>query len=92
MSSDQIEVYCPHCTEQFTAPTSMKGGLANCPACGRAVPVGGGPEPLFWALFSLGVAAVLLISGVSFAAAGPVGGILTLLIGAAILTIIVVAS
>ena len=45
-----VEVYCPHCRAGFEAPDSQKAGLASCPECQKAVPVPGGPEPLFWLL------------------------------------------
>lgn len=89
---DQLSVYCPHCEAHFFAAKSMRGGYANCPTCQRAVQVAGGYEPLFWVLFSLGAAFVLFFSWMLFLGAGPIAGGVAFLIGAAALTIIVLAS
>ncbi len=80
------------CGERFSVPASLKGGLANCPRCGKATAVRGGPEPLFWLLFSIGVAVVLGASGAIWAFGGPAAGGIAFGVGAAVLTIVVLAS
>jgi len=88
----QVPVTCPNCDETFSVPKSMKGGQANCPSCRRAVPVGGGYEPLFWILLSLGVFFVLLISIPLLIFVDVAAGAITLAVGALILIVIVMAS
>lgn len=84
-----LEIDCDECGHRFRVPRSMKGGLANCPDCKQAVPVGGGPEALFWIILGLAVGGDILISAVVFFAAGATAGLVT----AGILTaVIVVAS
>ena len=56
---DGIEANCPHCHRRFVVRRSLKGGVASCPECNKAVPVPGGPEPLFWVLVGLGAAVIL---------------------------------
>ena len=58
-----LQVTGPECGRQFEAPASMRGGIANCPACRRAVPVPGGPELLFRVLISGGVLLILAALG-----------------------------
>lgn len=47
------------CGRVFEAPDSMVGGLANCPACGRAASVPGLRDP-FWAWLKALAALVVL--------------------------------
>jgi hypothetical protein len=69
---DGIEVYCD-CSHLFRVKRSLKGGLTNCPNCRRAVPVPGGPEPLFFLLLGAGgllfggVAALCFVKGAALA-------------------------
>lgn len=88
--SEEVAVSCP-CGGRFQVPASLKGGLANCPACGKATPVRGGWEPLFWLLLSIGVALVLGISAALWAAAGAAAAGIALGVGAVVLTAIVLA-
>lgn len=73
-----IEVYCPYCRAGFQAPDSQKSGLAACPECQKAVPVPGGPEPLFWVILGGSILGALLVSGIMFFGAGPFAGLVTL--------------
>jgi hypothetical protein len=86
-----IGVSCA-CGRRFEVPASMRGGLANCPACGKAAAVRGGPEPLFWGLLSVGIAGVLLISVALWAFVGFTAGAIALGVGAVVLTAVVLAS
>ena len=58
----EIEVTCD-CGHQFHVSGSLKGGLSNCPSCGKAASVPGGPEKLFWLVvgFWILLAAVVVI-------------------------------
>ncbi len=87
----EVGVTCP-CGRRFRVPASLKGGLANCPDCGKAAPVRGGPEPLFCFLLCIGILLVLGISAVAWAAGGPVAGGIALGAGAVVLTVAVLAS
>ncbi len=81
-----VNVDCSECGHQFEVPRSLKGGIANCPACEKAVPVAGGPEPLFWVLLGGAVVAACAISGSVFLAAGAGAGLVT---GAVLLAVII---
>lgn len=87
----EVAVACG-CGERFSVPVSLKGGLANCPRCGKATAVRGGPEPLFWVLLSAGIGLVLAASGIAWAAGGAAAGGIALGAGAALITIVVLAS
>ena len=87
----EIAVTC-RCGHTFPVPESLRGGLAQCPGCGKAAAVRGGAEPLFWALLSVGVAAVLGISAALWALAGPLAGGIAFGVGAVVLGGIVLAS
>jgi len=87
----EIPVTCA-CGNRFQVSESFKNGLVNCPQCGKATDVGGGPEPLFWVLLGIGAAIVLAVSGAVWAFGGAVAGGITFGIGAAILGAIVLAS
>jgi len=89
--TEEVGVSCP-CGSQFQVPASFKGGLANCPKCGRAAPVRGGPEPLFWILLSAGVGLVLAVSAIAWLAGGAAAGGIVLGVGAVVLMAIVLAS
>jgi len=86
-----VDVFCP-CTNLFRVPKSMKGGLANCPQCGKAVPVPGGPEILFWLLLSGGIAAVLGVAAVLYHFSGVPAAVGALVMGGIIIAVIVLAS
>ena len=70
----------------------MKGGIANCPQCRKAVEVGGGPEPLFWLLLAAGGLAVLVAAAIAWGIGGTWAGLGALVLGALILGGIVLAS
>ena len=70
----------------------MRGGIANCPTCGKATSVEGGAEPLFKVLVGLGVVALLAAGLLAWKLAGIMAGVMVLLIGAAILVGVIVAS
>ncbi len=70
-------VLCEHCPEEFDVAKSLQGGLANCPNCGKATAVPGGPEALFILAVSLGV---LLGGGATWLiwiSAGATAGLIT---------------
>lgn len=52
----------------------MKGGLANCPDCQKAVPVLHGFDFLFWLLIAGGVAVSLFFVILAFLVYGFLGG------------------
>ncbi|MEK7866905.1 MAG: hypothetical protein AAB434_09510 [Planctomycetota bacterium] len=84
-----VQVDCP-CGFIFPAPSSLRGGLANCPSCGKAVPVKGGPEPLFWVIFGgIGVLVLGLAAGLGWAY-GSMAAVATVVVGAALIGIILV--
>ena len=89
---EPIHVLCPECGTGFAVPPSMRGGVANCPNCGRAVPVPGGPEPLFWLLVACGVVAVLMATGLAWLAGGPISAAVVFGIGALVLAAVLLAS
>lgn len=71
---------------------SLKGGLTNCPKCGNAVPVPGGPEGLFWMLLG---GAVLFFAGIGalvWFTAGAGAGLVALGLGAIVILVGVLAS
>jgi hypothetical protein len=86
-----VEVQCP-CGARFRARASLKGGLANCTACGKAAPVPGGVEPLFWLLVASGVLLVCAVTAAFWIAGSPVAGGIAFGIGAAVLAAIILAS
>ncbi len=88
---DLVEVPCP-CGARFRVRASLKGGLANCTACGKATAVPGGFEPLFWLLVSTGVVIVLGVSAAFWIAWCPTAGGVAFGIGAAILAALIAAS
>lgn len=89
---NQLSVYCAHCDSHFPAAKSMRGGFANCPGCNRAVQVSGGYEPLFWVLCGLGAAFILLVSTLLAVFVEPVVGGVVFLVGAGIMTLVILAS
>ena len=83
----EVSVDCP-CGHRFEVRKSLRGGLANCPGCGKAAPVPGGPEPLFWlilggAVIGLGcvVAFLYVTAGASVAAIVGGIGLLAIIVG-----------
>jgi hypothetical protein len=70
----------------------MKGGLSNCPDCGKATEVPGGPEALFWILLLSAIVAVLGLAGLVYAFSTPEIALGTLIFGAVIITVALVAS
>jgi hypothetical protein len=87
----EIPVTCG-CGSKFEVAESFRNGLVNCPQCGKATEVGGGPEPLFWILLAIGISFVLGLSGLLWVGVGPVAGGIALGIGAAVVAIFVMAS
>ncbi|MEQ8768517.1 MAG: hypothetical protein RL885_31720 [Planctomycetota bacterium] len=77
-----IEVLCP-CSHQFRVPTSLRGGIVNCPSCQKAVdvPRGSRPEFLFW-LCIIGLAVpFVLFAVISFAGGHFTAGWVTIGLG-----------
>jgi hypothetical protein len=68
-----VRVDCP-CSGSFEVPDSMAGGLANCPACGKATAVPGLRDPFFRALQVGAVAAAGACGLLVGREAGPVAG------------------
>ena len=56
----EIEVACD-CGRQFKVPGTLSGGLSNCPSCGKAAPVPGGSEKLFWLVLVCWVLVILIV-------------------------------
>ncbi len=89
--ADGVEVHCS-CKRYFRAAKSLKGGITNCPWCGKAVDVPGGPEPLFWVLLSLGALAVLTPAAIFCTSGEIAAGIIVLILGGALLAGLVAMS
>ena len=87
-----VEVTCRHCLLRFKAARSLKGGLTNCPQCGKATEVPGGPEPLFWALLGGGGLVVLAVAYLVAQLYGAAAGLAVVLLGAVVIGIAVAAS
>lgn len=87
-----LQITCPECGGQFEVPGSMSGGVANCPDCRRAVPVPGGPEPLFWLAVAGGVLAVLLATGLAWLAGGVISGAVVFCIAALVFAAVLLGS
>ena len=73
----ELEVVCD-CGHRFNVPGSLRGGMSNCPSCGKAADVPGGPEKLFWLVlgFWILLAMVVLVpsAGYLFYTGHPLGG------------------
>ena len=81
---DGVEVRCS-CKRYFRVAKSLKGGIANCPFCGKAADVPAGPEPLFLFLLSLGVLAVLVPTAILCASGNLVAGVVVFVLGGLLL-------
>ena len=88
---DVVQVTCP-CGAYFRVRASLKGGLANCPGCGKATAVPRGVEVIFWFILAIGVAIDLGVSAAFWVAWCPTAGVVTFLICSAILAALVIAS
>jgi hypothetical protein len=84
-------VACP-CGARFQVSASFKAGLVNCPECGKATSVPGGPEPLFLGILAVLVVSVLAVSGALWAFVGSVAGGIALGVGVVVVAAIVLAS
>ena len=68
-----IAVVCDHCGKSFEVADSLVGGLANCPACGKATPVEGLRDPWF-RLIQVGTAVGwALLTAIGWSAGGWLG-------------------
>ena len=56
----ELEVICD-CGHRFNVPGSLRGGMSNCPSCGKAAAVPGGPEKLFWLVLGFWVLLALIV-------------------------------
>ena len=56
----ELEVICD-CCHRFNVPGSLRGGMSNCPSCGKAAAVPGGPEKLFWLVLGFWVLVALIV-------------------------------
>jgi len=90
-AADGDEVACP-CGQVFDVPRSLRGGIANCPQCRQAVKIGGGHDPLFYALVGAGVLAVLIATAIAGWAGGFTAAAITFVVGAGILGLMAVLS
>lgn len=88
---NELGLTCP-CGAKFRVAASLKGGLANCPVCKKAMPVSGGPEPLFWALLGGAAALVLGVAAALWAFVGPLAGGIALGAGLLLIGVGVIAS
>ena len=61
-----MEVYCESCGHHFEVPESMKGGMFNCPKCGKLQSAGRHWQDNIWYACYWG--GVLLGSGLGIAA------------------------
>ena len=63
----ELEVVCD-CGHRFNVPGSLRGGMSNCPSCGKAADVPGGPEKLFWLVlgFWILLAMVVLVASAGY--------------------------
>lgn len=66
----------------------MKGGLANCPDCQKAVEVRAGFEGLFWLLIAGGVTFSLFLVVMAYLAYGVIGGGIVLVVCAALFALV----
>ena len=88
----RIEVTCPECCKTFHVPASMKGGVSNCPHCGRLTSLPARFEPLYWGLVGCGFLTVLVLSGLAFLISGPMGGGIVFMLGMATLVTVSLAA
>jgi hypothetical protein len=56
----ELEVICD-CGHRFNVPGSLRGGMSNCPSCGKAAAVPGGPEKLFWLVLGFWILLALIV-------------------------------
>ena len=56
----ELEVICD-CGHRFNVPGSLRGGMSNCPSCGKAAAVPGGPEKLFSLVLGFWVLVALIV-------------------------------
>lgn len=70
-----IDVHCEHCGRRFEVPKELKGGITNCPHCGKANEIEGLNDPV-WLLIRGGSAVGAILFGVAIGAvAGPAVGV-----------------
>ena len=91
MNSAPVPVRCP-CGGEFSVAESLKGGIANCPHCRRAIQIPGGFDPLFWGLLGGGSLLGLLVAVVAGAAGGWAWGIGVLSAVAVLIGVLVLVS
>lgn len=82
--ADGVEVRCA-CKRDFRVAKSLRNGIVNCPWCGKAVEVPGGPELLFGILLGLGVLAVLTPTVILCASGEIAAGLIVLVLGGGLL-------
>jgi hypothetical protein len=61
-----MDVYCENCGHRFQIPESMKGGMFNCPECGKLQSAGRHWQDSLWSTCYWG--GVILGSGLGIAA------------------------
>ncbi len=82
-----FEIECK-CLRSFPVRDEFAGGIVNCPHCGKATQVPGLRDP-FWRMLQVGAALLSVgASAVVFIEAGPVVGIVTGVMLAAVLWLI----
>ncbi|MHC4448733.1 MAG: hypothetical protein ACYS0E_01150 [Planctomycetota bacterium] len=71
-----ISVDCEHCFKPFEVQDSLAGGLANCPACGKATAVPGLRDPWFRLVQAGMVVGWAGATAVGWSEGGPLGAVL----------------
>ena len=81
-------VNCEHCGHVFEADSKLVGGYTNCPGCGKATPVEGLRDPLWW-LFQVGAGvAVVIAAAIAGMTFGPLALVGVLVAGVALAWVI----
>ena len=70
----QIETRCEHCGHVFDVEESLKGGITNCPQCGKATEVAG-MNDVAWDVIRIASFGGALVLGIAVGTvAGPLIG------------------
>lgn len=70
----RISIRCEHCNDGFDVRPDLRGGITNCPSCGKATQVEGTQDPLWNWVCAAGMIAGLGIGYVVSLANGPIAG------------------
>jgi len=86
-----IQVECEHCFRSFEVADSLAGGIASCPACGKATPVEGLNDPWFQVV-KIGMAvAWAVVTAVGYSVGGVTGALIAGSITALILGVVYIS-